>query len=77
MLALPTVTAWLLAIASAHPLLQQKVSLCPSISSGTINIDSYQLYPENVDFNEQSCLLWYVREFKEKNYLGLYNKTHD
>ncbi|KAI3325334.1 hypothetical protein HD806DRAFT_553396 [Xylariaceae sp. AK1471] len=60
MLALSIVIAWLFAIASAHPLLRRKSSLCPSISSGTFNINSYQLYPENVDFDEQSCLLCHI-----------------
>lgn len=77
MFALSTAAAWLLAVASASPILKRTVSLCPAIKNGTINIDSYQLYPENVDFNEQSCLLWYVEELKEKQCLGLEIRTQD
>ncbi|KAI0809908.1 hypothetical protein GGR55DRAFT_689141 [Xylaria sp. FL0064] len=43
---------WLLAAASSHPLLRPKQG-CPPFGNGTINIVSYQLYPENVDFDEQ------------------------
>ncbi|KAI0402846.1 hypothetical protein F4802DRAFT_617263 [Xylaria palmicola] len=68
MLAFVTCAAWLLAVASSHPLLRPRAS-CPSLGSGTINIASYQLYPENVDFDEQSCLLC-------KFYIGaLYNAS--
>ncbi|GAP85439.2 putative tri14-like protein [Rosellinia necatrix] len=48
--------AWLLAVASSHPFSRPKAP-CPPFGNGTITIDSYQLYPENVDFDEQSCLL--------------------
>ncbi|KAI0876917.1 hypothetical protein GGS24DRAFT_512702 [Hypoxylon argillaceum] len=55
MSALTVFTAWLLAVASAHPLLSPKSS-CRPFSKGSINIASYQLYPENVDFDEQSYI---------------------
>ncbi|KAI0466142.1 hypothetical protein F4859DRAFT_527441 [Xylaria cf. heliscus] len=50
---------WLLAIASSHPLQSRQKKPCRPFGNGTVNIASYQLYPENVDFDEQSCLLWY------------------
>ncbi|RYC54767.1 hypothetical protein CHU98_g11441 [Xylaria longipes] len=59
MFALLVGIAWLLAIVSSHPLLSHPKRACPSFGNGTVNIASYQLYPENVDFDEQSCLLWY------------------
>ncbi|KAI0426035.1 hypothetical protein F5Y09DRAFT_351656 [Xylaria sp. FL1042] len=46
---------WLLAAVSSHPLLHPK-QRCPPIGNGTINIASYQLYPENVDFDEESYI---------------------
>ncbi|KAI1419859.1 hypothetical protein F5Y12DRAFT_792640 [Xylaria sp. FL1777] len=64
MFALLTFTAtWLLALALSHPLLDTKPS-CPPFGNGTINIASYQLYPENVDFDEQSCLLCKFAEYE-------------
>ncbi|KAI0198589.1 hypothetical protein F4808DRAFT_462703 [Astrocystis sublimbata] len=61
--------SWLLATASSHPVLQSpKQSSCPPFSSSTINIASYQLYPENVDFDQQSCLLrYYVMTSRERH----------
>ncbi|KAI8950579.1 hypothetical protein F4801DRAFT_579259 [Xylaria longipes] len=59
MFALLVGIAWLLAMVSSHPLLSHPKRACPSFGNGTVNIASYQLYPENVDFDEQSCLLWY------------------
>ncbi|KAI1112900.1 hypothetical protein F5Y14DRAFT_442282 [Nemania sp. NC0429] len=56
MIALSIATAWLLAIASAVPLERRETSLCPSFGTGAVDIASYQLYPENVDFNEQSYI---------------------
>ncbi|KAI1748380.1 hypothetical protein F4782DRAFT_360872 [Xylaria castorea] len=57
MLALLFGISWLLAAASSHPLLPRPRGSCPPFGNGTLNIASYQLYPENVDFDEQSCLL--------------------
>ncbi|KAJ2989745.1 hypothetical protein NUW58_g3315 [Xylaria curta] len=64
-------TAWLLAVASSHPLSAPKAA-CPPFSKGTINIASYQLYPENVDFDEQTCLLCLK---PEDNIGSLYNAS--
>ncbi|KAI1360774.1 hypothetical protein F5Y08DRAFT_331323 [Xylaria arbuscula] len=46
----------LLTVASSYPLLHPKPSSCPPLGNGTINIESYQLYPENADFDEQSYI---------------------
>ncbi|KAI1345783.1 hypothetical protein F5Y01DRAFT_322754 [Xylaria sp. FL0043] len=46
---------WLLVAVSSHPLLRSEQG-CPPFGNGTINIASYQLYPENVDFDEQSYI---------------------
>ncbi|KAI0975434.1 hypothetical protein F4678DRAFT_470025 [Xylaria arbuscula] len=46
---------WLQGIASSHAVLPRKQS-CPPFSNGTITIESYQLYPENVDFDEHSYI---------------------
>ncbi|KAI1297088.1 hypothetical protein F5Y03DRAFT_370030 [Xylaria venustula] len=48
---------WLLGADSSHAMLPQKQP-CPLFSNGTITINSYQLYPENVDFDQHSCLLY-------------------
>lgn len=32
---------------------------CPPFKNGTIVIDSYQLYPENADFDLNQCLLYF------------------
>ncbi|KAI0441993.1 hypothetical protein F4803DRAFT_562658 [Xylaria telfairii] len=48
--------AWLLAIASSHPLMPRPRRSCPPFGNGTVNIASYQLYPENVDFDEKSYI---------------------
>ncbi|KAI3323704.1 hypothetical protein HD806DRAFT_522282 [Xylariaceae sp. AK1471] len=48
-------TTWLLGVVSG----QNQRPPCPAFSNGTITIASYQLYPENVDFDGHSCLLWY------------------
>ncbi|KAI0534691.1 hypothetical protein GGR58DRAFT_481933 [Xylaria digitata] len=56
MFALFIFAAWLLTTTISHPLLRPK--RCPPFNNGTINIAAYQLYPENVDFDEQSCLLY-------------------
>ncbi|KAL7620173.1 hypothetical protein AAE478_009166 [Parahypoxylon ruwenzoriense] len=32
---------------------------CPPFSNGTIVVDSYQLYPENADFDLNECLLYF------------------
>ncbi|KAI0457368.1 hypothetical protein F5B21DRAFT_521215 [Xylaria acuta] len=60
MFALVVGIAWLLAIVSSHPLLPRPKRPCPPFGNGTVNIASYQLYPENVDFDEQSCLLCHL-----------------
>ncbi|KAI3321666.1 hypothetical protein HD806DRAFT_545864 [Xylariaceae sp. AK1471] len=46
---------WLLAVVSANSL--RASSPCPPINNGTVTINSYQLYPENADFDRSSCLL--------------------
>ncbi|KAI3340028.1 hypothetical protein F4824DRAFT_518132 [Ustulina deusta] len=48
---------WLLAAAAAssHPQ-QRPQPPCPPFGNGTVNIASYQLYPENVDFDKQSYI---------------------
>ncbi|GAW11440.1 hypothetical protein ANO14919_007860 [Xylariales sp. No.14919] len=70
MLALLVCAVWLLAAASSHPL-QHRLAPCPPFSNGTVNIAAYQLYPENVDFDEQSCLLC----SRETNIGSLYNAS--
>ncbi|KAI0384207.1 hypothetical protein F5Y04DRAFT_278211 [Hypomontagnella monticulosa] len=32
---------------------------CPPLETGTIIVDSYQLYPENADFDMNQCLLYF------------------
>ncbi|KAI1074904.1 hypothetical protein F5B20DRAFT_425300 [Whalleya microplaca] len=32
---------------------------CPPFNNGTITVDSYQLYPENADFDQNQCLLYF------------------
>ncbi|KAI0513037.1 hypothetical protein F5B22DRAFT_657454 [Xylaria bambusicola] len=68
----------LVTAASSHPLLQPKAP-CRPMGNGTINIGSYQLYPENVDFDEQSCLLCKFSETQSQENLGhigaLYNAS--
>ncbi|KAI0004063.1 hypothetical protein F4779DRAFT_78063 [Xylariaceae sp. FL0662B] len=32
---------------------------CPPFNNGTIVIDSYQLYPENADFDQHDCLVYF------------------
>ncbi|KAI1401763.1 hypothetical protein F4819DRAFT_313356 [Hypoxylon fuscum] len=34
-------------------------NVCPPFDNGTIVIDSYQLYPENADFDSNECLLYF------------------
>ncbi|KAI1173550.1 hypothetical protein F4777DRAFT_580780 [Nemania sp. FL0916] len=78
MLAIISIAAWLLAVASSHPLLYPSRS-CPSLGSGTIDIASYQLYPENADFDEQSCLLCFTtianRDYHPSDLGALYNAS--
>lgn len=31
---------------------------CPQFTNGTFEIDAYQLYPENADFDTKRCLLY-------------------
>ncbi|KAI8629626.1 hypothetical protein F5Y19DRAFT_484544 [Xylariaceae sp. FL1651] len=62
----------LLAVVSSHPL--RRKAPCPPLGNGTITIASYQLYPENVDFDEHSCLLWYAPK-PYANIGSLYNAS--
>ncbi|KAI1131824.1 hypothetical protein F5Y10DRAFT_285312 [Nemania abortiva] len=75
MTALFVLTVWLLAVASAYPPLYPKSSKssCRPFGNGTVNIASYQLYPENVDFDEQSCLLCKLR--RRSDIGALYNAS--
>lgn len=53
-------TAWV-AVASALSLRHDKYQgkECPPLDRGSFNIDQYQLYPENADWDEDSCLVYF------------------
>jgi len=34
-------------------------SRCPPLHRGSFNIHQYQLYPENADWDEASCLVYF------------------
>ncbi|KAI1392980.1 uncharacterized protein F4822DRAFT_147368 [Hypoxylon trugodes] len=42
-----------------HRIRRQDQNQCPPFNNGTIVIDSYQLYPENADFDLNQCLLYF------------------
>ncbi len=32
---------------------------CPPLHRGTFNLDQYQLYPENADWDEAACVVYF------------------
>lgn len=52
----PSLLTALLALgAYGHP----KPKGCPPLNRGTFVINQYQLYPENADWDEDRCLVWF------------------
>lgn len=55
---------WLLAASLSHVAHARSRHIshrkeCAPFDSGTIIVDSYQLYPENADFDLNQCLLYF------------------
>ncbi|KAK3331659.1 hypothetical protein B0T19DRAFT_448157 [Cercophora scortea] len=48
---------------------------CPPFTRGTFVIDSYQLYPENADWDEESCVVWFGVLFNAT--VGIYDPYND
>ncbi|EFX02913.1 trichothecene biosynthesis enzyme [Grosmannia clavigera kw1407] len=57
--ALPATTPTAVASALARHRAAYQGKECPPLKRGSFNIDQYQLYPENADWDEDSCLVYF------------------
>jgi hypothetical protein len=55
--ATPVPNSWSSALAKRHQ--RGRHDDCPQVNRGSFIINQYQLYPENADWDEDSCLVYF------------------